>query len=109
MYSTAEDLVNFGRLLLAPRLFSKEIISQIFAPHMANRRPVEFSDGWVMIGHQANPRFLTAGGSYPGMLSLLLVFPDSGIVAALVSNIWGKDGPDVMGRLLMRWASISAN
>jgi serine beta-lactamase-like protein LACTB len=104
MYSTASDLVNFGRQLLAPGLLSEAIIAQVLSPHMqANGQPGDFSDGWVMLGHQASPRFLMAGGSYPGTLSLLLVFPDSQVVAAMVSNTWGKDGPDVMEQLLMQW------
>jgi CubicO group peptidase (beta-lactamase class C family) len=107
MYSTASDLVSFGRHLLAPGFFSDEVLAQVNAPHtMASGQPGEFSDGWVMIGDQASPRFLFAGGSYPGTLSMLLVFPDTGIVAAMVSNTWGKDGPNVMEQLLMEWISV---
>jgi CubicO group peptidase (beta-lactamase class C family) len=109
MYSTAEDLVSFGRHLLAPGFFSEDIVNEVLAPHfLPNGQPGEFSDGWVMFGQQANPRFLMAGGSYPGTLSLLLVFPDIHVVAAMVSNTWGTDGADVMERLLMRWAGIPA-
>ena len=44
-----------------------------------------------------------AGGSYPGTLSLLLVFPELQVVAAMLTNTWGKDGPDVMDQLIMAW------
>jgi serine beta-lactamase-like protein LACTB len=109
MYSTAEDLVSFGRHLLAPGLFSEDIINEVLAPHsLPNGQPGEFSDGWVMFGQQASPSFLMAGGSYPGTLALLLVFPDIHVVAAMVSNTWGKNGPDVMERLLVQWAGIPA-
>jgi CubicO group peptidase (beta-lactamase class C family) len=110
MYSTAEDLVSFGRHLLAPGLLSEDIINEVLAPHsLPNGQPGEFSDGWVMFGQQASPRFLMAGGSYPGTLALLLVFPDIQVVAAMVSNTWGPDGADVMERLLMQWASAPVN
>lgn len=109
MYSTAEDLVSFGRHLLTPGLLSEHVIAQIMAPHMLpDGQPGEFSDGWVMFGNRATPRFLMAGGSYPGTLALLLVFPDLDVVAAMVSNTWGKNGADVMERLLMQWAGIPA-
>lgn len=110
MYSTAEDLVNFGRQLLEPGLLSENVISQVLAPHaLATGEPGEFSDGWVMLGHQADPRFLMAGGSYPGTLALLLVFPDSGVVAAMLSNTWGRAGPGVLDQLLMKWSAAPAN
>ncbi len=109
MYSTAEDLVSFGRQLLTPGLLPDDVVNEVLAPHtLPNGQPGEFSDGWVMFGQQASPRFLMAGGSYPGTLALLLVFPDINVVAAMVSNSWGPDGPDVMERLLMQWAFIPA-
>ncbi len=105
MYSTAEDLVNFGRQLLTPGLLSDNVVSQVFATHvLPTGQPGDFSDGWIMMGQQASPPFLMAGGSYPGTLSLLLVFPDQAVVAAMLSNTWGKDGPNVMDQLIMNWS-----
>tara|TARA_R100001039_G_scaffold38171_1_gene38753 strand:+ start:182 stop:670 length:489 start_codon:yes stop_codon:yes gene_type:complete len=110
MYSTAEDLVSFGRQLLTPELLSDHVVAQVFAPHvLPSGQPGQFSDGWVMIGQQAEPRFVMAGGSYPGTLAVLLVFPDQGVVAAMLSNTWGKDGPNVMDQLIMNWAMAPAN
>lgn len=109
MYSTASDLVSFGRHLLAPGMLSEEVIAQIKAPHPTSGGEYsEFSDGWIMFGMQGEPQFLMAGGSYPGTLSLLLVYPEINVVAAMISNTWGKDGPDVMDRLIMEWASAPA-
>jgi len=106
MYSTASDLVSFGRQLLAPGVLSDGVIAQINTPHTTSSGEYsEFSDGWVMFGMQGDPQFLMAGGSYPGTLALLLVYPEINVVAAMVSNTWGEDGPNVMDRLIMEWAS----
>lgn len=110
MYSTASDLVHFGRQLLVPGVLSENVIAQINAPHTTSTGEYsEFSDGWVMFGMQGEPQFLMAGGSYPGTLALLLVYPEINVVAAMVSNTWGKDGPNVMDRLIMEWASAPGN
>jgi len=110
MYSTASDLVSFGRQLLEPGVLSENIIAQINAPHTTSTGEYsEFSDGWVMFGMQGEPQFLMAGGSYPGTLALLLVYPEINVVAAMVSNTWGEDGPNVMDRLIMEWASAPAD
>ncbi|MDH7943835.1 serine hydrolase domain-containing protein [Pseudohongiella sp. SYSU M77423] len=104
MYSTASDLVSFGRQLIVPGFLSDDVRAELEAPHFTSGgQPSMFSDGWVMIGLQAQPRFLMAGGSYPGTLSLLLVFPELQVVAAMLTNTWGPDGPDVMDRLIMGW------
>ncbi|HBX38809.1 MAG TPA: hypothetical protein DEG76_16645 [Pseudohongiella sp.] len=104
MYSTASDLVKFGQQLIAPGVLSDELRGELAATHFTSGgQPSMFSDGWVMIGLQSQPRFLMAGGSYPGTMSLLLVFPELQVVAAMLTNTWGKDGPDVMDRLIMGW------
>jgi len=110
MYSTASDLVSFGRQLLEPGVLSENIIAQINATHTTSTGEYsEFSDGWVMFGMQGEPQFLMAGGSYPGTLALLLVYPEINVVAAMVSNTWGEAGPNVMDRLIMEWASAPGN
>ncbi len=104
MYSTASDLVSFGRQLMEQELLSDHVRAELEATHFTSGgQPSMFSDGWVMIGLQSQPRFLMAGGSYPGTLSLLLVFPELQVVAAMLTNTWGKDGPDVMDQLIMAW------
>lgn len=109
MYSTASDLVSFGRQLLEPGVLSENVIAQVHAPHTTRSGEYsDFSDGWVMFGMQGEPQFLMAGGSYPGTLSLLLVYPEINVVAAMVSNTWGEGGPNVMDRLIMEWASVPA-
>ena len=93
MYSTAEDLARFGSQLLAPGFLSQQVYDQIYTPHQTRSGDATwFSDGWVFLAWSANPRSLIAGGSYPGVQAILRVYPDRGLVIALLSNSWGKSG-----------------
>ena len=95
LYSTAEDLVRFGSQFLAPGFLSQEVYDQVYAPHQTlGGEPTWFSDGWALIALGADPRSLIAGGSYPGVQAILRVYPDQGLVIALLTNTWGKNGAD---------------
>lgn len=95
MYSTAEDLAIFGSEFIAPGFLSQQVYDQIYMPHQtAGGEPTWFSDGWVLAALGSDPRSLIAGGSYPGVQAILRVYPDQGMVIALLTNTWGKNGGD---------------
>jgi len=92
MYSTAENLATFGSQFLVPGFVSENIFQQMYEPHYASDgAPSAVSDGWLLQGLGAEDRFLMAGGSYPGVISMLLVYPDRKLVVAAITNTWGKD------------------
>jgi CubicO group peptidase (beta-lactamase class C family) len=95
MYSTAEDLAAFGSRLLEPGFLSQRVYDEVYTPHQtAAGESTWFSDGWVFIAMGANPRSLIAGGAYPGVQAILRVYPDQGLVIALLTNTWGKKGSE---------------
>jgi CubicO group peptidase (beta-lactamase class C family) len=93
MYSTATDLAVFGAQFLKPGFLSANVYQQIYEPHFASDgTATQFSDGWVLIGAEMEPRFLFFGGSYPGSTAILAVYPDNELVVAITTNTWGKNG-----------------
>ena len=93
MYSTAQDLALFGAQFLQPGYISESIYQQIYTPHHTDDgTATQFSDGWVLVGLGATPRFLFFGGSYPGTTAILAVYPDNDLVVSIVTNTWGKSG-----------------
>ncbi|MFT4924154.1 MAG: serine beta-lactamase-like protein LACTB [Phenylobacterium sp.] len=93
MYSSASDLVTFGSQFLQPGFISADVLKQIYQPHFDSQgRATYVSDGWIVTEINKSPRSLVMAGSYPGVISQLMVYPDQGVVVAFASNTWGKSG-----------------
>ncbi len=96
MYSTATDLITFGRQFIEPGFVSANTLQTIRTPHYTSAGvPTLISDGWGLFGEKT----LIASGSYPGSSALLFVYPERKLVVALLMNTWGRGGPDALSKI----------
>ncbi len=86
--STAEDLVRFGSALLEPGFLKRETLDLLFGKSRASDgTEYAYGMGWTVKygnGHQ----FYGHGGNQPGGRSYLLIYPDSGLVLAILANMY---------------------
>jgi CubicO group peptidase (beta-lactamase class C family) len=88
--STAEDLVTYGSALLRPGFLRAETLRLLFtSQRTAAGEETGYGVGWF-IGKSARggPAYFHGGGSVGGT-SQLLVFPQEGLVLAIVTNMTG--------------------
>lgn len=86
--ATADDLVRFGSAHLQPGFFKKEGLDVLFTPH------VKMPDGrtgvavaWRVGTDSHGRRILHHGGSIEGGRSMLMIYPDSKVVIAMLANL----------------------
>jgi serine beta-lactamase-like protein LACTB len=86
--STAEDLVTYGSALLRPGFLRAETLRLLFASQQTTAgEETGYGVGWF-IGKDASgrPVYFHGGGSVGGT-SQLLIFPQEGLVVAIVTNM----------------------
>jgi serine beta-lactamase-like protein LACTB, mitochondrial len=84
--STAEDLARFGIALLRPGLLSDGARRELFAPvPLADGTPTRYALGFQALEEDGRRVLLQSGGG-PGIASWLAVYPDDGVVVAILSN-----------------------
>lgn len=86
--STAPDLVHFGSALLHPGFLKEESLKLLFTSQKTNSgKETGYGMGWF-IGKSANgERIYQHSGGSVGGTSQLLLYPDSHVVVALVTNL----------------------
>lgn len=88
MYSTVEDLLEFGGALLEPGFFPEDTWSRLYEPITEGSR---WSYGWFVGSDAPMGSRLYMSGSNPGLQAALAVFRDHGLVVVALSNTWGKN------------------
>ena len=84
--STAEDLARFGAALLGPGLLSDSSRRELFTPvPLADGTPTVYALGFQSLC-EGDRRLLLQSGGGPGIASWLAVYPDDGVVVAILSN-----------------------
>ncbi len=87
--STAEDLARFGAALLGTGLLSERSRRRMFTPvPLADGTPTEYALGFQTVEEDGRRLLLQPGGG-PGIASWLAVYPDEGVVVAMLSNASG--------------------
>ncbi|MGB7727025.1 MAG: serine hydrolase domain-containing protein [Candidatus Acidiferrum sp.] len=94
--STAEDLVRFGSTMLQPGFLHAESLQTMFTPQKTKGgQTIEYGVGWFISKSASGQRMYGHSGGSIGGTSLLLLYPDSGVVIALVTNLtdapWKRD------------------
>lgn len=86
--STAEDLVRFGSALLRPGFLKPESLRLLFTSQKTvSGQETGYGMGWFVGKSQSGqPIYQHAGGSVGGT-SQLIIYPDSGLVVALVTDL----------------------
>jgi serine beta-lactamase-like protein LACTB, mitochondrial len=88
--STAEDLVRFGSTMLEAGFLKSETLKVMFTPQKTKtREATPYGIGWFLRkSHSGKPVYEHSGGSVGGTSELIL-YPDSHLVVALVTNLSG--------------------
>jgi CubicO group peptidase (beta-lactamase class C family) len=81
-YSTAGDLLRLAQALIGGRLIQPETLKLLTTPTSAAD---EYGLGFVTTTHHGHPSFGHSGGA-PGMGTNLLIVPDLGYVAVILTN-----------------------
>ncbi len=84
-YSTVGDLVRFARALLQHKLLNAEY-TRLVTTGKVDAGPGRYAYGFSDINESGVRRFGHGGGA-PGMNGDLQIFPDSGVVVAVLSNL----------------------
>lgn len=93
--STAEDLVQFGSAMLQPGFLNSESLERIFSPSRTNDGNVhDYGMGWTLRKDGRGRRVYGHGGNQPGGRCYLLLYPDSRVVIAMLTNVYSG----VLGR-----------
>jgi serine beta-lactamase-like protein LACTB, mitochondrial len=88
--STAEDLVRFGSTIMQPGFLKPETLKTMFTPQKTNAGvPIEYGIGWfIHKSHSGQLIYEHSGGSVGGT-SQLILYPQTHVVVALVTNLSG--------------------
>lgn len=88
--STSEDLIKFGNEIISPKIISKSSIAELVKEqHLTNGKDTGYGVGFG-IGRTKNETvtYSHSGGGI-GATTLLLMYPEEGIVIAIVTNMSG--------------------
>jgi serine beta-lactamase-like protein LACTB, mitochondrial len=94
--STSEDLVHFGSQLLQPGFLKESSLQLLFTSQTTNSgEETHYGIGWGIHKGPGGERMYEHSGGSVGGTSQLIVFPDSHVVIALVTNtsegLWKRD------------------
>ncbi|HLK03120.1 MAG TPA: serine hydrolase domain-containing protein [Candidatus Acidoferrum sp.] len=85
-YTTVEDLVRFANALLSHKLLDAEHTELLTTGHADTPRGAKYAYGF-MDDREDGVRWFGHGGGAPGMNGDLRIFPESGYVVAVLSNL----------------------
>jgi len=85
-YSTADDLQRFAAALLEHKLLDARHTALLVTPHASTGRRGSYGYGFI-IGGEGRWRWFGHGGGAPGINSDLKIFPETGYVVAVLSNL----------------------
>ncbi len=96
--STAEDLARFGSALLAPGFLSKHSRQELMTPvPLADGTPTMYALGFQVREEEGRRLLLQPGGGL-GIAGWLAVYPDDGVVVAILANATGAPLGDEVRR-----------
>ncbi|GAC1632316.1 MAG: hypothetical protein NVS9B14_05380 [Candidatus Acidiferrum sp.] len=85
-YTTIEDLLKFANALLSHKLLDAEHTDLLTTGHVDTPRGAKYAYGF-MDNREDGTRWFGHGGGAPGMNGDLRIYPDSGYVIAVLSNL----------------------
>lgn len=104
-YSTVGDLLNFAAALMSNTLLDAEHTKLMIAAKVETGRPFRYAYGFVD-GRNNGAGSVGHGGGAPGMNGDLRIYPSSGYVVAVLSNLDPPAASDVSAFLherVMKW------
>lgn len=89
--ATAEAIARFGALHLAPGFFTQETYELLFREQATNAgEPVGVGLGWRVGVSEDGRRVFQHSGSQQGARAHLAVYPDDGLVIAIMTNLGSR-------------------
>ncbi len=97
LLGTAEDLTRLGSALRPEAgFFAPATLELLFrAQSLPDGTSTEVGLGWRTSVDESGRRFYHHAGNMPGARSVIVLFPDDGVVIALLSNVSGRPDPIV--------------
>jgi CubicO group peptidase (beta-lactamase class C family) len=86
-YSTVEDLQRFAAALTSHKLLSAEYTDLLTTGKVATTRGGKYAFGFFDEGAESGTRHFGHGGGAPGMNGELQIYPQSGYIIAVLSNL----------------------
>jgi CubicO group peptidase (beta-lactamase class C family) len=85
LYSTVDDLLIWDRALAAGKLISKDLYTQMFTPFKSN-----YAYGWTVKTDKVRKE-ISHGGGINGFQTMILRYPDQGVLAVVLCNVIPSD------------------
>jgi CubicO group peptidase (beta-lactamase class C family) len=86
-YSTVEDLQRFAAALMGHKLLNADYTDLLTTGKVATPRGGKYAFGYFDEGAESGSRHFGHGGGAPGMNGELQIYPQSGYVIAVLSNL----------------------
>jgi CubicO group peptidase (beta-lactamase class C family) len=91
--STAEDLVRFGSAHLQPGFFKERTLNVLFADQrLRSGKNTGVGIAWRIGADTKGRRIVHHGGSIDGGRAMLMMFPESKVVVAILANLLADFG-----------------
>jgi CubicO group peptidase (beta-lactamase class C family) len=88
--STAVDMARFGAALLDPKFLSDTARTEMFRPvPLADGTPTIYALGFQSLKENGRRLLLQPGGG-PGIAGWLAIYPEKGVVVAILTNLTGS-------------------
>jgi CubicO group peptidase (beta-lactamase class C family) len=85
--STSEDLVRFGSAMLRPGVLKAATLGEMFTPQRTKSgKATEYGIGWFVHKSKSGKLIYEHSGGAVGGTSQLIIYPESYVVVALVTN-----------------------
>lgn len=92
LLSTSEDLVTFGNSYVYNRLLSKETQSKMLTDNsLPDGKKTGYGIGWGLKVDKKGRKIISHTGGNTGSVCRLIVYPESKLTIAVVSNTYGID------------------
>lgn len=92
MLSTSEDLVVFGNSYIYNRLLKEETqIKMLLSEPLPNGKKTRYGIGWELKTDKKGREIISHTGGNTGSVCRLIVYPESKLTVAVVSNTFGID------------------
>ncbi|GAA0893025.1 hypothetical protein GCM10009122_27040 [Fulvivirga kasyanovii] len=87
LVSTSEDLLKFGEALLDTEFLDKQTKSQLFTTqYTEDKQPTHYGMGWYLSKDNNGCEVWYHTGELPSSGSILLIYPQKGIVISILAN-----------------------
>lgn len=95
LLSTAEDIARFGSAHLQPGFLRQQTLDLLFtSQRLADGTETGVGIGWRSGKDARGRRILHHGGTIDGGRAMLMMFPESGVVVAMLSNMLARFGEE---------------